>query len=161
MYFSDVWIAFLGEQIIRQTVEMSIIRCPGCQSKLKSPILHQHHHHSLLEKFKLYFEEIRGTVLPSIPELYEQFKDKLPHSDDPQKDAECYMNTGRQYLIMITSEALYWGRYQSELLDGFVDEGFHIKKKRTAPRKQATKSEISKKKARMSNDLLEELLQSI
>ena len=140
MYFSDIWIAFLGEQIIRQTVQMSELRCPGCQSGLKSPILHQHHQHNLLEKLKLYFEEIRGSILPTIQELYNQFKDKLPHSDDAGKDAECYVNTGRQFLIMITSESLYWGRYQSSLLDSLVDEGFQIPRKKSQARKPSSKS---------------------
>ena len=159
MYFSDVWIAFLGEQIIRQTEQISELRCPGCQSNLKSPILHQHHQHNLLEKLKLYFEEIRGSILPTVPELYAQFKDKLPHSDDAVKDAECYTNTGRQFLIMITAEALYWGRYQSDLLDEFVDEGFRIKKKKPQTRKQSSKSSQPRKKSQVSPNLIDELME--
>lgn len=138
MYFDDIWIAFLNERIVRQAVRLSEIKCPGCQSNLKSPLLHLHHQHSLLDKLTLYFDEIRGSILPTVPELYDQIKERLPHSDDPSKDKDCYVNIGRQFLITLSCEALYWGRYQNEMIDGFVDEGFQIKKKaRANPKKRS------------------------
>ena len=63
MYFDDLCIGFLCEQILRQITQLSIIRCPGCEQKHKLAILHQHEHHSLLDKVRLYFEVIRGSIL--------------------------------------------------------------------------------------------------
>ena len=130
MYHSDLWLGFICEQIVRQTCQLSRLKCPGCEDKLKSPLLHQHEQLNLLEKLKLHFEDIRGSVLPSIPQLYAQIQDHLPHSDDLAKDQECYIMNARQFLLMLTSEALYFGRYQSEFLDGLVDDCFKVAKKR-------------------------------
>ena len=146
MYFSDLWIGYLGEQIIRQTVQMSKIRCPGCESKLKSPLLHQHEHHSLLEKLHLYFEEIRGALLPTIPELYQQIQHKLPHSDDLIIDQESYISNGRQYMLTITSDALYYGRYINEFLDDIIDEGFKVIRKRKTPPSSKKKLVVTRNK---------------
>ena len=143
MYFSDLWIGFLCEQIVRQTVQISKIRCPGCESKLKSPLLHQHEQQSLLEKMRIYFEEIRGSVLPAVTELYSQFKEKLPHSDDMKKDEESYVNAGRQFLSNITSDALYYGRFQNEFVDDLIDEGFRIKKKKVSSQPPRKKQKIN------------------
>ena len=93
MYFSDALIAFLCENMIRQSVQLSKLKCPGCVDCLKSTILHLHEQQSLLDKLRVRFEEIRGSLLPTTPELYMQFKDKLPHSDDLEKDKECYVET--------------------------------------------------------------------
>ena len=121
---------FLGESIVRQVVEMAKIRCPGCSDKTHSPLLHLHEQISLLDKLKCYFEEIRGTILPTIRELYEQFKHKLPHSNDPLKDEECYIENGRHFLIKITADALYYGRYLNDMNDSYVNEGFKMAKKK-------------------------------
>ena len=138
MYYNDVWIAFLNEQIVRQVVQLAEIHCPGCQNRRKSPLLHLHHQQSLLDKLGLYFAEIRGSILPTVPELYEQIKETLPQSDDALRDKQCYVDIGRNFLITLTYEALYWGRYQNEMIDGFVDEGFKIKKKPRSNKRKAT-----------------------
>lgn len=130
MYFSEFWTAFLCENVIRQTVQLSELQCPGCREKLKSPLLHLHHQHSLLDKLRLYFEEIRGSLVQSVPELYAQFEVKLPHSDNLTNDREMYISSGRQFLLQITSDALFYGRYISELLDPIIAEGFRVNKKR-------------------------------
>ena len=129
-YYHDFWIGFLSEHIARQAVEMTVIKCPGCEDKMHSPLLHLHHQLSLLDKIRTYFEEIRGLLLPTIDTLYDQFKDKLPHSDDLDKDKEIYIKNGRFFLISITSEALYFGRYLNEMNDSFINEGFPTAKKR-------------------------------
>ena len=129
-YYHDFWIGFLSEQIARQAVEMALIKCPGCDKKMYSPLLHLHHQLSLLDKIRTYFEEIRGSLLPTIDALYEQFKNKLPHSDNLDKDKEIYINNGRFFLISLTSEALYYGRYLNETNDFYINEGFLTVKKR-------------------------------
>lgn len=129
-YYHDLWIGFLTEQIVRQTIEMAVIKCPGCEDNLHSPLLHLHHQMSLLEKVRTYFEEIRGAMLPTIQNLYEQFKDKLPHSEDLDEDKELYIKNGRWFLISITSDALYYGRYMNHFNDSYINEAFSIPKKR-------------------------------
>ena len=129
-YYHDFWVGFLSEQIARQTVEMAITKCPGCEDKMNSPLLHSHHQLSLLDKLRCYFEEIRGSILPTIDALYEQYKEKLPHSDDLDKDKEIYLKNGRFFLISITAEALYYGRYLNEMNDSYINEGFTLPKKR-------------------------------
>jgi hypothetical protein len=141
MYYSEFWTAFLCENFVRRAVQLSEIQCPGCQDKLKSPLLHIHHQHSLLDKIRRNFEEIRGTLVQTIPELYAQIEARLPHSDDLTKDREMYISSARQFLLQITSDALYFGRYMSELLDPIIDEGFKTNKKR-----KPNQSAISKKK---------------
>lgn len=149
-YFDDVWIAFLCSNIIRQCVELSELNCPGCEGKLKSPLLHLHMQLSLLEKLKVHFEEIRGSILPTVPELYRQFQHKLPHSDNLIVDEECYVSNGRHFLTTLTSEALYYGRYLNEFVDEMVDQGFKVAKKR----KQPQQSVRTRKKAVKSTSLI-------
>ena len=129
-YYHDFWVGFLSEQIARQAVEMAIIKCAGCEERMYSPLLHSHHQLSLLDKLRSYFEEIRGSILPTIETLYEQYKVKLPHSDNLEKDKEIYLKNGRFFLISVTAEALYYGRYLNEMNDSYINEGFTLTKKR-------------------------------
>ena len=113
---------------------MSKLKCPGCEAKLKSPILHLHLQNSLLDKVVAYFEEIRASVLQSVPELYQKISQKLPHSDNLEQDQESYIMIGRQFLISHTCHSLYYGRWITEYNDCIIDEGFKILgKKRPAP----------------------------
>ena len=145
MYFDDLWIGFLCEQILRQITQLSIIRCPGCEQKHKSAIFHQHEQHSLLDKVRLYFEEIRGSIIPTVCQLYIQVEQKLPHSDDLANDRECYISIGRQFMLTITADALYYGRYINEFMDGLIDDAIKIeratKKRKT---KEANKTSLQK-----------------
>ena len=86
---------------------------------------------------RLYFEEIRGSVLPTVPELYLQFQHKLPHSDDLMKDQDSYIDIGRQFLLTITCDALYYGRFMNQFVDSIVDEGFKVSKKKRTPQPNA------------------------
>ena len=129
-YYHDFWIGFLTEKFVRKAVEMCLNRCRGCQDKMHSALLHLHHQLSLLEKLRSYFEEVRGTLLPTIDVLYQEFQDKLPHSDDLEKDRKIYINNGRFFLISATADALYFGRYLTEMNDTYINEGFSSVKKR-------------------------------
>ena len=150
MFFNDVWLGFLCEQIVRQSNQLSLLKCPGCEAKLKSPILHLHLQTSLLEKMKMFFEEIRGPLLQSVPQLYDQIQHKLPHSDNLEQDRDAYISIGRQFLMSHTCESVYYGRWVTEFNDDIINEGFRVDKKRhvqTCP----TKKRIKKKNADGSN----------
>ena len=162
-YYHDIWIGYLTGLIIQKCVELCVLRCPGCKDRLKSPVLHQHHQYSLLDKLKTYTEEIRGSLLPTINQLYDIAKHKLPHSDDLIKDMEIYTNNARFFLQMVTPETLYYGRYLSEQNDCIINELLiqkPLKKKRNPTvTEQGTSSK--RKTARPSSlDLTNLLLKS-
>ena len=60
-----IYISFLYENIVRQVAQLSKLRCPGCDDKLFSPLLHLHEQLSMLDKLRQYFEEVRGAILPT------------------------------------------------------------------------------------------------
>ena len=127
-YNHEVWIGFLCEQLVRQVVQMSILKCPGCEDKLISPLLHLHQQQSLLTKMMYHFEEVRGPMLTSIDSYYEQVSDLLPHSQNLEKDRVIYINTGRMWLLVATTEAVYYGRYVTDMNDTFINRAFKVKK---------------------------------
>ena len=133
MFFNDVWLGFLCEQIIRKAEQLSRLRCPGCEAKLNSPVLHLHLQTSLLDKIKTFFDEIRGPLLQSLPQLYELMEQNLPHSDSLEQDRESYISIGRQFLMSHTCESVYFGRWITEFNDAIIEEGFKAGKKRQAP----------------------------
>ena len=121
-YYHDIWIGYLTGLIVQRCVELCVLRCPGCIDKLKSPVLHLHHQYSLLDKLKTHIDEIRGSLLPTISQLYDIVKNKLPHSDDLAKDMEIYTNNARFFLQTATPETLYYGRYLNEQDDSIINE---------------------------------------
>ena len=127
-YCNDNWVAYLCEQIIRQSSQKSISDCPGCNDKLHSPILHLHEQLSLLDKLRKYFQEIRGSILHDMEFHYAIFENKLPHSDDKKKDKLIYLNIARNFLLTATSDSIYFGRFLDETNDSFIDEAFTKKK---------------------------------
>ena len=129
-YNHDYWLGFLSEQMVRQCVQMAKLKCPACSDKLYSPALHLHQQLSLLDKMKIHFEEVRGTLLSSIDALYSQFEDKLPHSHDLEKDRLIYCNNARVFLLTAASETIYYGRYINDMNDSFINEAFIIRRKR-------------------------------
>ena len=127
-YCNDNWIAYLCEQIIRQSSQRSIADCPGCNAKLYSPLLHLHEQLSLLDKLRKYFQEIRGSILHDTEFHYTVFDNKLPHSDDKKKDKLIYLNIARNFLLTATSDSVYFGRFLDESNDSFINEAFTKKK---------------------------------
>ena len=65
-----------------------------------------------------------GPMLSSIDSYYDQVKDLVPHSENLQKDKVIYTNTGRMWLTVATTEAVYYGRYVTELNDSFINQAF-------------------------------------
>ena len=120
-YNNDSWIGYLAEIAIR--------KCSGCRDNMKCDILHLHNQLSLLMKLQQYFEPIRADLLNSLSEIYNKVEMKLPHSDDRKKDMAIYCNIGRIFLITLSPEALYYGRYVNQLNDSFIAEVMQDSKK--------------------------------
>lgn len=133
MYLANMWLAFICECIVRQCIVIAKLKCPGCEAKLKSPLLHMHEQLSLQEKVKTYFEQSRGMHLTKIQQLYHQITQKLPHSDNLEKDQIAYMENARQFLLSVTPDAVYWGRYVTEFEDAVINECFKTTPKRRPP----------------------------
>lgn len=123
-YYNDSWLAFLSEAFIRESMSLCEKECSGCKDNMKSAILHLHHQLSLLDKLKLYFEKVRSEMLVKIPQIYLKFEKKLPHSEDLSRDRDIYCGVARTFLITCTAEAVYYGRYITELTDSYVAEAY-------------------------------------
>lgn len=123
-YNHDTWLGYLTEQIVRQVVALAMLKCQGCQDKMKSPLLHLCHQQGLLDKMKCYFEEVRGPMLTSVLQYYDQVADLLPHSDDLVSDSENYCLTGRLFLTIATCEVIYYGRYVDFFNDAYIERAF-------------------------------------
>jgi hypothetical protein len=80
-------------------------------------------------KLQQYFEPIRADLLNSLSEIYSKVEMKLPHSNDRKKDMAIYCNIGRIFLITLSPEALYYGRYVNEMNDSFIAEVMQDSKK--------------------------------
>lgn len=140
LYSTDLCFAFLCESVVRQVQQTSILRCPGCTRGLKSAVLHLHEQQSLLDKMRTLYEEVRGILLPTLPQLYNQFIDHLAHSGDEQKDQECYVDAGRQFLIFMSADSIYYGRFLDQYVDEIINDAFQTKRKKSGsqnPKKRA------------------------
>ena len=129
-YSHDLWTGYLTELIVRKSIELSQLRCPGCTDKLKSPLLHHHNQMDLFQKMKHYYNEIRGFLLPTIDLLYDNVSNKLPHSNDLVKDKEQYIYNGQVFLNISSPESIYYGRYLGQHNDCIIHELISTKKER-------------------------------
>ena len=62
----------------------------------------------MLDRLREYFEEVRGAILPILPELNTMFQAKLPHSDNLDHDQECYISIGHNFLLTIVADSLLY-----------------------------------------------------
>ena len=150
-YFSNVWIAFLTDNVARDVIKRSLRNCPGCKAKLGSPLLHLHEQDSLLRKLETHFDESQGFLLKNLDKLYDQFKDHLQHSDDLKKDRELYINTGRHFLLHSTSHSIIYGLYVNPYTDPVVKQGYS----------KTSKNKMSRKKVDDDCELLERLFNEV
>ena len=134
-YNNENWIGYLAENVIQKCVSLSLVECSGCRDNMKCDILHLHNQMSLLMKLQQHFEPVRAEMLNSLNELYKQVEMKLPHSDDKKKDMTIYCNVGRIFLIILSPEALYYGRYVNEMNDSFIAEVIQDDKKPNSKKK--------------------------
>ncbi len=123
-YFHDFYLGFFAEQIARQCEQMAVLRCTACESKIKSPLLHQCRHQGLLEKIRIHFEEVRGPMLTSLDAYYEQVQELLPHSSNKLLDKKNYMNAARMWLQICSAEVVFYGRYVDEFNHSFINRAF-------------------------------------
>ena len=163
-YNSNLWIGCLTGLVIQKCTKLAIDRCPGCKSKLKSPLLHVHDQCSLLDKLHTYFNEVRGDLLPIVGQIYDSVKHKLTRSDDENRDKENYTNHARFFFQTANPEIIYYARYLTEENDKTIDELITQKpsrKRKNVTEKKETKDLVKKgkkpKKAQMPMNL-EELL---
>ena len=164
-YDSNLWVGCLTGLAIQKCTEIAIHRCPGCKTKLKSPLLHLHEQCSLLDKLHNYFNEVRGILLPTVGQIYDSVKHKLPHSDDENKDKENYTTHARFFFQTANPEIIYYARFLTEENDKAIDELIIQKpsrKRRKVTTKKETKDPVKKgKKPKLQTPTpinLEELL---
>ena len=167
-YDSNLWIGCLTGFVIQKCVELATHRCPGCKSKLKSPVLHLHEQQSLIEKLHTYFNEVRGTLLPIVGEIYDSVQHKLLHSDDETKDKEHYTTHARFFFQTANPEIVYFARYLTEENDKAIDEMITQKtqkpsrKRKNVTEKKEMKGPVKKGKKQNNEETpinLEELIE--
>lgn len=123
------WIGYLAENTIQKCISLTLVECPGCKDGMKSDILHLHSQLSLLEKIQNHFETARGQMLESLNTFYKEIESKLPHSSERSKDMSVYCSIGRFFLLTISAQALYYGRYVNECNHSLIHEVLGNKKK--------------------------------
>jgi|EP00116_Pleurobrachia_bachei_P014599 hypothetical protein len=120
LYFENVWVAALTDSMVRRVCTISEKLCPAHKAGLKSPILHLCHQDSLLDKLGKHFHTAQGELLRNLDKEYDIISSKLPKSDKPEDDRQCYVSCGRSFLLTVTPEALYYGRYIGENDDKLI-----------------------------------------
>ena len=116
-YFNDFWYGYITAEFVRRCVDESLTSCHGCRGGKISPLLHMHHQRGLKDKLIHHMESVRGALIPLIPTLYEDFKLKVT---DANMDKDAYVTNARFFLISVTPESLYYGRYLTESNDSFI-----------------------------------------
>ena len=141
-YDSNLWLGCITGLVIQKCTELAISRCPGCKAKLKSPLLHAHEWQSLLEKIHTYFNEVRGSILPIVGQIYDSLKHRLPSSCD-EKDRENYIAHARFFFQTANAEIIYYARYLTNENDKIINE--LLTQKPSRKRKNATGNTETKK----------------
>ena len=126
-------------------MEISVLKCPACKDKVKSPLLHLHYQQSLLQKMKAYFNEVQAALIPKVDQLFETVRHKLPTSDNPTTDKQIYTNNARIFLHTANAETLYYGRYLSETNDCIIHE--LLNQKTTKKRKLEARKNVNENDA--------------
>ena len=137
-YFNDFWLGYVTSDFVRRCVDESLANCHGCRDGKISSLLHTHHQLGLKEKIKHHMESVRGTLIPQIPSLYDEFRLKI---EDSNMDKNAYVTNARFFLISATPESLYYGRYLNENNDQFI----HSQPIREPPKKSIKRTPKPKK----------------
>ena len=144
-YFNDFWLGYITAEFIKKCVDQSLVDCHGCRDGKISPLLHIHHQLGLKEKITHHMEFVRGELISAIPSLYDQFKLKCV---DSSMDKDVYVTNARFFLISITPESLYYGRYLNETNDFFISS-----QPITEPSRKRTIKGAKKQKKVISNNV--------
>ena len=139
-YFNEFWLGFITAEFVQRCVAESLVHCYGCRDGKISPLLHMHHQLGLKDKLIYHMETVRGTLIPLIPTLYEEFKLKVV---DANMDKDAYVTNARFFLISATPESLYYGRYLTESNDAFIHHQPIIKLQNPIKRRRKQKTVIS------------------
>ena len=113
MKSNELWMAFLSNVIVTESLKLSKQRCPACKEGFVSPLLHYHIQLSLLDKMKCYFEEVTGPMIRNIEDLLQSFQQQI-HTDDNCINLSFL---GQTFLTMATAESIYFGRYIDNQID--------------------------------------------
>ena len=101
-------------------MKISEKECPGHKEKLNSPLLHLCGQLSLYEKLVKYFEPAKGNLFKKLENEYTSIDHVIPHSDKPEEDKKYYLEFARNFLLSVTPDAVYFGRYISEENDQII-----------------------------------------
>ena len=126
-------------------MEISVLKCPACKDKVKSPLLHLHYQQSLLQKMKAHFNEVQAALILKLDQLFDTIRHKLPTSDNPTTDKQIYTNNARIFLHTANAETLYYGRYLSETNDCVIHELLNrktTKKRKLEARSNANENDV-------------------
>ena len=137
LFLENVWLAVLCDRLIRNAMKISEKECPGHKEKLNSPLLHLCGQLSLYEKLVKYFEPAKGNLFKNLENEYTSIDHVIPHSDKPEEDKKYYLEFARNFLLSVTPDAVYFGRYVSEDNDQIIS--LKKTKKRKSVKKNKTK----------------------
>ena len=126
LFLENVWLGILCDRLVKNAKTISEKECPG--HKFNSPLLHLCQQLSLYEKLAKYFEPAKGDLFKNLEREYTEIEDIVPHSENPEEDKKYYLEFGRNFLLSVTPDAVYFGRYVSEENDHVIN----IKKQRKA-----------------------------
>ena len=132
----DIWIAFLVNLYCRKAIELACLTCPGCRRKpvLKSPLLHKHHHQSLLDKLREHSVTIRTSLLGKLDKLLDQVAHKLPINAANKDDRTIYLDAAKMFLHISDVDSIYYGKLLNDNNDTIISE------LTTPPKKRKTES---------------------
>lgn len=116
-HINNIWLSYLSHVLVNKCIQLAKQHCPACTEGFKSPILHYHMQLGLLQKIKCYFEEVRGPMITDIAKCFECF-DKVCSVRDASEIN--YLFTGQTFLLMVTAESVYYGRYITNETDAVL-----------------------------------------
>lgn len=113
MFYQELWVGYLTSIIIQKCIKLARERCPGCERKFKSALLHLHQQVSLEQKLDCYFEEVRGLLVSQIGFYFAEFEKKM--GEDCVEDfKKMYIQHGKSFLFLTNARAIYYGQYINE-----------------------------------------------
>ena len=120
LFLENVWLGVLCDRLVKNARSISEKECPGHKEKFNSPLLHLCQQLSLYEKLAKYFEPAKGDLFKNLEREYNAIEHVVPHSENPEEDKKYYLEFGRNFLLSVTPDAVYFGRYVSEENDQVI-----------------------------------------
>ena len=101
-----LWLAALAGEVVDKSYQRSKIDCPGCIEGLTSPLLHVHMLHPLREILQKNF-----TLAVKEVDVEQLFKNFVIRFGLFQLKQDEYTGIGRNFLLTLNADAIYYGRY--------------------------------------------------